>query len=337
VKRAPAGSDVLDRPTADPVTGCPSGYRLCGVSDCVSNSYGGGCLLSSLKVESPLNPVPANASTLSIDSTNRLTYLFGTDRSTPTSADPVIDIQISLGLPCIGNSPGAAAGINTLCTSSTDTHTGTGTHAIETSSKAEDQRYILFDSNDENTVVNENADAGTLTDIDPLLSGYDWSFSYRRQVTWNVTCPITRQDIVNKVPKVKAISVAQLILMLFTLASSIYNYYATCKIYKEAQDDDPNNDDRTNMSKKKVNIIIDILVIIPTLVAIVIAYQNRNFFQEMNNYACSDGTTNYTFQFLAGKIEAIAGLNIAKFILSFLYLVYRVYHLIKDKQAAANK
>jgi hypothetical protein len=257
------------------------------------------------------------------DGTHRLLLQQGEDLQ-----DPIIDMQLSKGLPCTGNNPGTPVSIREICKSSTISPVLSGT---STSSKAEDTlRYVSLNSENELTFLNDNVPAAQRTDVNAKALGYDWNIVYRRQIYWRPDCPITRNEIAGKESKIKQISTAQLILMILTIIASIYNYYATCKIFRESQDSDPTNDNVTSHSKKKINIITDIIVMVPTLAAIIIAYQNRDFFKQMKEYGCSDLTTNDTFHFLADKITSIAGLNIAKFVVSFIFLSYRIYSYRKE-------
>lgn len=103
--------------------------------------------------------------------------------------------------------------------------------------------------------------------------------------------------------------------------------YASWRIYRELTDDDPDNDTTHSKRKTYCNVLGSALQLLPTLLAILLVYDSRDFFNAIVDKACTDEQTLEPFEFLADNASTVLYINIAKIVFGFLYLLYRFLRL----------
>lgn len=103
--------------------------------------------------------------------------------------------------------------------------------------------------------------------------------------------------------------------------------YATWRIWKELTDDDPDNDTTHSKRKTYCNVLGSALQLLPTMLAILLVYDSRDFFQSIVEYECTDEQSIEPFEFLADNASTVLYINIAKIAFGFLYLLYRFLRL----------
>lgn len=174
----------------------------------------------------------------------------------------------------------------------------------------------------------------TWNDYDGTAST-QWNLWVRREIYWSPSCPQSRESVIDMQNRINSIDASQLAVLIISIFGLMYDCYATWRIYKELTNNDPSDDMHTIKLQIRINIVTDACVLIPTLVAVGIAYTSRSFFDSMKDSVCSDDATNGTFQFLGTEVSKIGGIGVAKAVLCALYLAYRLFTVCRQKNKVA--
>jgi len=248
-----------------------------------------------------------------------------------TNSDlPIVEMQIRQGLPCIGQAPQTTYPSTEVC-SDTSIAGASASVQMTQDTASQDPRYTSLDSIASATFLSWNPSAPTGDGF--VDNGLPWTLSFRHEISWTPDCPQTRQSVVNLTSKVNSISTTQLVLMIVAICVSIFNLLSACCIYQAWQKGFAAAEPLI-LRQDKCNICADLIGIIPNIVAIAISFSVKSFFLSMQSANCSDATTTQTFTYIAGQIVSIAGLNVAKFVIMTLFLIYRIHDLRKSMAAA---
>jgi hypothetical protein len=168
-----------------------------------------------------------------------------------------------------------------------------------------------------------------------------WVITQRREIQWGqiggIICPQNRDAIVDVQASINTIYACQLIVMIVSIIVFIFNIALSWKEYKDRTDDKPDNDDAAMKMRTRCGLTGESINLIPTVVALAVAYSKVSFFNSIKNSNCSDAETNQNIGDLAAAISKIGTLNILKFLVTFPYFLFRLYRFIKgDKDANAN-
>jgi len=329
------GDNALNRVRYDANNPCPAGYVACGPDSCFLSTDG--CPVSAW-VQQNIGTAPP-AGNVTLPAANR-EEPWGTQKQlfvqmgTPSDL-PIVEMQIRQGLPCIGQGPTDTMSSMSVC-SDVDTSAANSFNgkSVTTTSSKQDPRYIALDIVSSSQFLGWQSAAIQIEGDGFPDNGLNWQLSYRREIQWSAACPRTRQDVNSIQDKVNSISTAQLVLMIVAILTAIFNLGSACCIYQAWTKETAAKAQALILRQDKCNICADLIGIIPNIVAIVLAYATKSFFQSMQSANCSDSTTSATFSYLATEITGIAGLNVAKFVLMTLFLFYRIYDTKKKMSGA---
>lgn len=197
--------------------------------------------------------------------------------------------------------------------------------------------YVAIDSNSaENIAIANNLQTQLAaigwTNLAPLAS-IEWSISQRREIDWgqsaSIQCPETREAIVDVKSTVNVVYTMQLILMIISIIVFLTNTSLLFKEYKDKTDDNPDNDEKHAKIRTRCGLIGETVNIIPTVVALVFAFQKAGFFDNLKNANCSDTETNSRISSLASTMNKVGTINVVKFVVMFPYFLFRVYKFCK--------
>lgn len=305
---------ATERLRKNPDGTCPGGYTGCPNDDV--------CYPSSA-VATAAN-CPISGFTISGTSATESVSLGSGLFLTPSRGGrPIANAAFYQGLPCIGTDPDTSV-------ISLDKVPCADTAAANKQSRDSDTRYLVTDSGiSPSTFLSENGLSSYTSQAELTIN---WQLNYRPEILWTATCPRSRSDVSDMKSRVNTIGRAQLAMMIITIIVTIYNFYALATIYKQMRDDNPDNDDLMIYAKDRFNIFADVVILIPTLIATIIAYTSRRFFSDLVDQSCSDDITNRTFKFVADEAIKIGGINIAKLILTVLKTIKNSYDTYKARQ-----
>jgi hypothetical protein len=171
-----------------------------------------------------------------------------------------------------------------------------------------DARYTVLDSLGDKTYTtqNYNSDTEDLSDLlNTILSDTNlWQLSYRRSILWKEKCQRgsyarehldDREDPVDNVKRTQLMSLITIILLstYIIIVDPLLWYF----LYRRSEEDINEYD----QPLKTLYVLEKILKLIWTailVIAVINCAYYRNWYYNVENYCCSDGVTNASFQFV---------------------------------------
>jgi len=305
VYRAP-GSNALQRQRALPGEACPAGTKRCNYEDCVP--VAGDCPITQVMFVTP-------SATPSYDAS-----LF------PESSD---------------SSATAIGGQWSIMVRRNDTQTNQRQNSETTDwllpltqlsfrKNARGSGWAVKDEVPEGDLVLSYNNAGTLhaTAETAPANSRRWKYETRQEIFWEYDCPTTRADVADAHPVVNAIDGALLAVLILSIIMGLIGLGLAWGEFKDLADDDPSNDHHSAHMKAKINCVFEIIILIPTIVALVMAFKARSFFDDVTKLHCTADMFMDPFRNLANEALELGYIKIVKTVVSSLYLFYRIYTII---------
>jgi hypothetical protein len=321
IRRVP-GANALARNRPGPGKACPAGSKPCnGLGDCFPDIYD--CPITSFKfvgdINSPVETAGYNFSsgvtndTLSLNS--GVVFNRGDENLRSETGLPVTQVTLgpfvsSTGAPIVYQNADLATGFTNI-------------YSV--------QQQIVLESNP--PAQAEMTADGVWTSINQRDVNVYWTIQQRREIQWGqvgiFSCPQTREAVTGVQDEVKTIVTCQLIVMIVGIIVFIFNVALTWKEWKDRTDDKPDNDDIAMKQRTRCGLTGETINLIPTVVALAVAYSKLSFFNSIKANSCSDPVTNQNIGDLAETISKIGTINIVKFCVTFPYFLFRLWKFCK--------
>jgi len=313
--RADMGNAVT-RVRPDRFGNCPSGYTKCTPNDCSPTTK---CPVTSIEFSSTSQGGGPDEVYWVQPWSNSPTYM--TLRR--SGSRPLIDGGLSdTSEMCLGSNPYTP---NTM-------NTGAGC------SVGKDNRFTVADLYPLRDFLQEHAAPQSAI----AASGNKIVHLFQRgEIAWNDrTCPYSRDDVVDHIPTLLAVSTAQQIMMIIIVISTLINIFLYYRLWRlRSPKYAPRDGDKADKAAYRqfvLGTVVDAVVVVITIYALVKSEMVAHFVHDISQTqadACTDASTKWVFDNFVEGTDRLTTFNLSILIMKGVWVIYRLFKWFKYGEA----